>query len=90
MPTSVPAAAEGPWIDPRLCTSCDECIAINKSLFSYNGTKKAIIKNPRAGPFKDIVRAAEKCSSGAIHTGAPLDPDEKDLEKWIKRAQLFL
>jgi pyruvate-ferredoxin/flavodoxin oxidoreductase len=88
-PAPAAPAQEGPWIDQRLCTSCDECIAISKSLFSYNGTKKAVIKDPHAGPYKDIVRAAEKCSSGAIHPGLPLDPNEKDTDKWIKRAEKY-
>jgi pyruvate-ferredoxin/flavodoxin oxidoreductase len=95
-PAAAPAAAapkapvsNDPWIDQRLCTSCDECIAINKNLFSYNGNKKAVLKDPKAGPYKDIVRAAEKCSSGAIHPGLPLDPGEKDVEKWIKRAEKY-
>jgi hypothetical protein len=25
----------------------------------------------------------------AIHPGTPLNPGEKDLEKWLKRAQAF-
>lgn len=82
-------ASEEPWIDQRLCTACDECITINKNLFAYDASKKAVIRDPRAGPYKDIVRAAEKCSSGAIHPGMPLDPSEKDLEKWVKRAQPY-
>ena len=81
--------SEMPWIEPRLCTTCDECTTINKKIFVYNSEKKAIIKDPRGGPFRDIVKSAEKCSSGAIHPGIPLDPNEKDLEKWIKRAEPF-
>ena len=78
-----------PWIDERLCTTCDDCITINKKLFAYNADKKAIIKDPRGGPYKDIVRAAEKCASDAIHPGLPLDPAEKDADKWIKRAEPY-
>jgi len=78
-----------PWIQTDLCTSCGECLAINSSLFGYNPLKKAIIKNPRGGPFRDLVRAAEKCSAGIIHPGSPLDPREKDLERWIKRARRY-
>lgn len=87
-----PAAApvsELPWIEPKLCTTCDECTTINKKIFAYNGDRKAYILNPRSGPYRDIVRAAEKCSSGAIHPGMPLDPNEKDLDKLIKRAERF-
>ena len=81
--------SEEPWIESRLCTTCDECTTINKKIFAYDANKKAIIKDPRGGPFRDIVKAAEKCASGAIHPGMPWDPDEKDLEKWIKRAEEF-
>ncbi|MEE8396684.1 MAG: hypothetical protein V3S29_11560 [bacterium] len=83
------AVSELPWIEPKLCTTCDECTTINKKIFVYNSDKKATIKDPRGGPFRDIVKSAEKCSSGAIHPGMPLDPNEKDLEKWIKRAEPF-
>jgi pyruvate-ferredoxin/flavodoxin oxidoreductase len=87
-----PAAApvsELPWIEEKLCTTCDECTTINKKIFAYNGSKKAYILDPKGGPYRDIVRAAEKCSSGAIHPGLPQDPSEKDLEKLIKRAEKF-
>jgi pyruvate-ferredoxin/flavodoxin oxidoreductase len=85
-----PAAApvsELPWVEPKLCTTCDECTNINKKIFAYNGDKKAYILNPKGGPYRDIVRAAEKCASGAIHPGMPHDPNEKDLDKLIKRAE---
>jgi len=91
-PKLEPAAApvsELPWIEEKLCTTCDECTNINKKIFAYNGNKKAYILNPKGGPYRDIVRAAEKCSSGAIHPGLPQDPNEKDLEKLIKRAERF-
>ena len=83
------ASSDGPWIDQRLCTSCDECTDLNKNLFAYDANKKAIIKDEHGGPYKDLVRAAEKCASGAIHPGMPLDPNEKDLDKWIKRAEPY-
>jgi pyruvate-ferredoxin/flavodoxin oxidoreductase len=79
--------SEFPWIETKLCTTCDECTNINKNIFVYNADKRAVIKDPRGGPYSDIVKAAEKCSSGAIHPGLPQDPNEKDLEKWIKRAE---
>ncbi len=91
-PKAEPVAApvsELPWIEEKLCTTCDEGTNINKKIFAYNGNKKAYILNPRGGPYRDIVRAAEKCSSGAIHPGLPQDPNEKDLDKLIKRAERF-
>lgn len=82
-------AGDLPWIETPLCTTCDECMNINKKIFAYNKDKQAYIQDPRGGPFRDIVKAAEKCSAGIIHPGRPLDPKEKDLEKWIKRAEKF-
>jgi pyruvate-ferredoxin/flavodoxin oxidoreductase len=91
---SAPAASGGgafepAWIEKSQCTSCDECVTINPKIFEYDGDKKAFVKDPRGGPFKDIVRAAEKCTGQCIHPGTPADPNEKDLEKLVKRAEKF-
>ena len=47
------------------------------------------IADPRAGTFAQLVTAAERCTAAIIHPGTPLDPDEPDLEKWVKRAERF-
>jgi len=78
-----------PYIDGALCTACNECTNMNKRLFAYNAKKQAYIKDPKAGKFREIVQAAEKCPVKIIHPGSPLNPAEKDLDKWIKRAQPF-
>ncbi|MEW6320341.1 MAG: 2-oxoacid:acceptor oxidoreductase family protein [Acidobacteriota bacterium] len=90
-----PAAADDegvglePYIDSELCTACNECTNLNKRLFAYNEKKQAYIKDASAGTFREIVMAAEKCPVGIIHPGTPLNPKEKDLEKWVKRAERF-
>jgi pyruvate-ferredoxin/flavodoxin oxidoreductase len=78
-----------PYIDSERCTTCNECINLNKKLFAYNANKQAYVKDPKAGTFAQLVQAAEKCPVSAIHPGTPLNPKEKDLEKWLKRAQAF-
>ncbi|MDH5380393.1 MAG: 2-oxoacid:acceptor oxidoreductase family protein [Cyclobacteriaceae bacterium] len=78
-----------PWIETEECTSCDECTKINDKIFAYNSDKKAFIKNPDGGSYQDIVKAAEKCTAQVIHPGLPAKRDEKDIEKWIKRAEKF-
>lgn len=83
------ASFEPAWIEKSLCTSCDECVTINPKIFAYDGDKKAYVKDPKGGPFKDIVRAAEKCTGQCIHPGTPANPGEKDLEKLVKRAEKF-
>ena len=77
------------WIESPECTSCDECIEINEKIFAYDDDKHAYILDPKAGPYKDIVRAAEKCTAGVIHPGTPFNPNEKDLDRLIKRAAKF-
>jgi pyruvate-ferredoxin/flavodoxin oxidoreductase len=78
-----------PYIDTELCTSCNDCLQISKQLFAYDGEKRAYIKDPRAGTFQQLVRAAEKCPARVIHPGTPLDPDEPDLDTWVERAKPF-
>ncbi len=78
-----------PWIDTPQCTSCDECIRLNPNIFVYNDKKKAIIKNPQGGPYKDLVKAAERCTAQIIHPGLPKDRSEKDIDKWIARAEKY-
>jgi pyruvate-ferredoxin/flavodoxin oxidoreductase len=90
---AAPAEDEGlaiePYIDTDRCTSCNECTNLNGKLFAYNAEKQAYIKDPKAGTFAQLVTAAERCPAGLIHPGTPLNPKEKDLAKWVKRAEKF-
>jgi len=78
-----------PWLDTDMCTTCDDCMAINKMMFVYNDNKQAIIQDPKAGPFADLVAAAEICPAKCIHPGKPLDPNEAGLEELVARAEPF-
>ncbi|MHC5212431.1 MAG: 2-oxoacid:acceptor oxidoreductase family protein [Planctomycetota bacterium] len=86
-------AADGgylaPWIDTAECTSCDECVNLNGKLFAYGPDKKAVIADPEGGPYRDLVKAAEKCTARVIHPGLPRDRSEKDIDKWIARGKKF-
>lgn len=94
-PSPVEAALEGlgdymaPWIDSDECTACDECTQLNGEIFAYNDNKQAYITNPDGGPYRDLVKAAEKCTAQVIHPGLPKDRSGKDVDKWIKRAEKF-
>lgn len=93
-PKPAPPAPSGegymaPWLDTDDCSSCDECINLNSQIFAYNGDKKAYIKNPKGGPYSDLVRAAEKCTTQVIHPGLPVNRNEKDIEKWIRRGEKY-
>jgi len=78
-----------PWLDTAMCTTCDDCMGINKMMFVYNDDKQAIIKDVNAGPFADLVAAAEICPAKCIHPGKPLDPNEPGLDDLIARAAPF-
>jgi pyruvate-ferredoxin/flavodoxin oxidoreductase len=78
-----------PWIETARCTTCNECTNLNSRMFAYDENKQAYIRDPRAGTFAQLVSAAERCPAGLIHPGSPLDPNEKDLVKWIARAAAF-
>ncbi|MBI5919888.1 MAG: 2-oxoacid:acceptor oxidoreductase family protein [Nitrosomonadales bacterium] len=91
VPTA-PAASAGHdavWLDTPECTACDECMNINGKIFGYNDQKKAVVLNPTAGSFLDIVKAAEKCTAGIIHPGAPWNPAEANVDKLVARAAKF-
>jgi len=90
---SAPAETVGDWepvwVETPECTACDECIQINSKIFAYDGNKQAVIVDPKGGPFRDIVKAAEKCTAGCIHPGTPWNPAEKDIDKLVKRAAKY-
>jgi pyruvate-ferredoxin/flavodoxin oxidoreductase len=78
-----------PYIETARCTTCHECVNLNRKMFAYNDKKQAVIQDPRAGTFREIVMAAEKCPVKIIHPGTPLNPKEKNLDKWVERAARF-
>ncbi len=91
-PEEAPAeeqATDEPWIETPRCSTCDECTAINDRMFAYNDDKQAVIKDPDAGTFRELVEAAELCQVAVIHPGKPRNPDEPDLEDLIERAKAF-
>ena len=78
-----------PWLDTASCTTCDDCMGINKMMFAYNDDKQAYLVDPKAGTFEDLVRAAEICPAKCIHPGKPLNPNEPGLEELMARAAPF-
>ena len=78
-----------PRVDSKECTACCECIFVNSEIFAFNEQRKVYLKNPKGGPYSDIVKAAEKCAAQAIHPGTPKDRSERDIEKWIERGAKF-
>lgn len=83
------AGWEPVWIETPECTACDECTTINPKIFRYNANKKVEVVDPKGGPYKDIVKAAEKCTAGCIHPGTPWNPAEPGLDKLVKRAEKY-
>ena len=94
VPGSAPAANlpwdyEPVWVETPECTACDECTEIAPKVFRYNDQKQAVVIDPKGAAFKDIVKAAEKCTAGCLHPGTPWNAGEKDLDKLIKRAEKY-
>ncbi|HSR50804.1 MAG TPA: ferredoxin [Acidobacteriota bacterium] len=81
------AAAEEPYIDTILCTTCNDCIQLNPLLFRYNSDKQAEIADPSAGTFAQLVQAAESCPAHCIHPGTPRPDDETATSEMVARAQ---
>ena len=78
------------YIDTPLCTSCNECTNLNSLIFGYNADKQAYIKDAAAGPYADLVKAAELCPVHIVHPGRPKNPAEAGLDQLLQRAQPFL
>ena len=81
---------EEAYIVTPLCTSCNECTNLNGRIFGYNENKQAFIKDAAAGPYRDLVVAAEKCPVRIIHPGKPMNPDEPRLDELKERAAPFM
>jgi len=78
-----------PFLDSNQCTGCGECVLINPAMFVWNDKKQAQLGDYKAGTFKDMVKAAERCAAKCIRPGEPWDPNEKGVDKLIKRAAKF-
>jgi pyruvate-ferredoxin/flavodoxin oxidoreductase len=95
VPAGLPAAANLPWdyepvwVETPECTACDECTDLAPGTFQYNDDNKVVVVNPQGSPYKDIVKAAEKCTAGCLHPGTPWQADEKDAEKLMRRAEKY-
>jgi pyruvate-ferredoxin/flavodoxin oxidoreductase len=64
-------------------------VKLNPDIFVYDANKKAYIRDPEGGPYKDLVKAAERCTARVIHPGLPRDRSQKDIDKLIRRAEKF-
>ncbi|HEY9446766.1 MAG TPA: ferredoxin, partial [Burkholderiales bacterium] len=82
--------SDDPYIETARCSSCNECIQLNGTMFAYDGNKQAYIANPDAGSYRELVEAAESCQVSVIHPGKPRNPNEPGLEELMARAEPFL
>jgi ferredoxin len=88
-PVEEETAPEEAWIDTPLCTSCNDCLAVNPQVFAYNDENQAYIADASAGTYAELVEAAELCPSSCIHPGQPLNPNEPGLDDLKARAAKF-
>ena len=85
-PEAEPEISEDHYIDSFLCTSCNDCMKVNKLVFLYDGNKQAYIGNAKAGTFAELVRAAEGCPAKCIHPGKPRPDDTSATPEILARA----
>jgi pyruvate-ferredoxin/flavodoxin oxidoreductase len=85
----LPWEYEPVWVESPECTACDECTDLAPKVFQYNDQQQAVVIDPKGAPFKDIVKAAEKCTASCLHPGMPWNAAEKGVEKLIKRAEKY-
>lgn len=83
------AFGEEAYIDSFLCTSCNECINLNPRMFSYNADRQALIADPSAGTYAELVKAAEACPARCIHPGAPQAGDATATAEVVERGKAF-
>jgi ferredoxin len=84
--------ADGPgqaYVETARCSSCDECVKRAPGLFAYNADKRAVLREPRTGSYREMVEAAEHCKMAIIHPGGPWDENEPELPELRERAALF-
>lgn len=85
-PEAEAEASEEPYIDSFLCTSCNDCMKVNKLVFQYDSNKQAYIADAKAGTFAELVRAAEGCPAKCIHPGKPRPGDTSATPDILARA----
>lgn len=78
------------YIETPRCSTCNECIQLNKKMFAYDGNKQAFIADITAGTYAQLVEAAENCQVSIIHPGKPRNQNESGLEELLKRAEAFM
>lgn len=81
--------SDEPYIETPRCTTCEECIKINKRMFAYDDNKQAYIADLSAGSYRELVEAAESCQVAIIHPGQPADQNEPNLNDLKARAEPF-
>lgn len=86
-PAAAPAPVEEAWIDTALCTSCNDCIKVNRLMFVYNAEKQATIGDVSKGTWAEMVKAAEACPAKCIHPGKPRAGDATATPELIARGE---
>ncbi|MDH3917442.1 MAG: ferredoxin, partial [Rhodospirillales bacterium] len=83
------APSDEPYIETPRCTTCNECTELNGKLFAYDENMQAYIADLDAGPYRQLVEAAESCQVSIIHPGKPRNPNEPNLDELLERAAPF-
>ncbi len=82
-------ASEDPWVDSRLCTSCNDCVNLNPLLFVYDANRQVALGDLSAGTYAQLVEAARKCPARCIHPGSPVGDDGPNRDELTERAREY-
>ena len=69
------------------CSGCGVYVDVNSNIFGLTEDSVAVVKDPKGGPYKDIVTAAESCPGKAIKPGTPANPAEQNDAELVKRGE---
>ena len=78
-----------PYIETARCTTCNECTNLNAKMFAYNDEQAGVHQGPEGRDLRPDRPGGGALPGGDHPPRDPLNPKEKDLEKWVKRAEPF-
>jgi pyruvate-ferredoxin/flavodoxin oxidoreductase len=86
-----PRRAVSTWRRGSTPSSAPRATSASRSTTRSSPTtpKKAFIRNPAGGPYKDLVKAAEKCTARSSTPGCPRTAAPRTSRSWIARGEKY-
>ena len=80
-----------PWLDTAMCTTCDDCMGINKMMFTFTTTtSRRLSSDPEGRQLSPISwRRPKSVPPSAFTRANRSNPNEAGLEELMARAEPF-